>query len=51
MSNKLLMINELYLDNYRAFENEPEALESFLQEEAAMFPTAYKQIIDKTIGA
>jgi len=34
-----------------ALENEPEALEYFLQEEAVMFPTAYKQIIDKTIGA
>ncbi len=34
-----------------ALENEPEALDYFLQEEAVMFPTAYKQIIDKTIGA
>jgi len=34
-----------------ALEDEPEALEYFLQEEAVMFPTAYKQIIDKTIGA
>ena len=34
-----------------ALENEPEALEYFLQEEAVMFPTACKQIIDKTIGA
>ncbi|MEA1954262.1 MAG: AAA family ATPase [Campylobacterota bacterium] len=31
-----------------ALENEPEALEYFLQEEAMMFPAAYKQTIDKT---
>lgn len=34
-----------------ALENEPEALEYFLQEEATIFPTAYKQIVDTTIGA
>jgi len=34
-----------------ALKNEPEALDYFLQEKAVMFPTAYKQIIDKVIGA
>jgi len=31
--------------------DEPEALEYFLQEESEIFPTAYKQIINNTIGA
>ena len=33
-----------------ALESEPEALKYFLQEDAEMFPTAYKQIIDKMSG-
>jgi len=33
-----------------ALDSEPEALAYFLQEKAEMFPTAYKQIIDKISG-
>jgi len=36
--------------NLMALVEFPEALEYFLQEEAEMFPTAYKQIIDKISG-